>query len=315
MNSSKSPHNGITPSVTLVITPYEYKGKSTWVYPTPVLDLLKDCALAHSIPRTYYKQDFYQDLSVSSRIYHLQTSPSEPRIGWLSHASLATHDSRPSHNGSTEDSPSVPSTNVDNALECGTDRHHAVKFDDHLLRIYQIATPLPSDGLIALGLPTRRFTPSTATTHPATSVPWDARLVLIGSRDIPAGPDTRFRVEEEMKGQLGQFAKIMRSQGTLFAIAAGWRERGYVPYADGSNKDQAVNGYYSATDDVEESQGKVVKEQFVTVTGWHSTQDYERFRKAMVVAASKPSAPWEVQSGRVSPDLLGDDLVWARRIT
>lgn len=122
-----------------------------------------------------------------------------------------------------------------------------------------------------------------------TTVPFDAPLLLIATREIVASSDdARAQFDNEMRDQLRLFKRWM---GT-FPVAAGWRLRGY--YAAGSAGD--------------------AKEQFMTLSGWKMMEEETAFMQLMVTAAEPRHRAWVLNAGRVNPDVLGEAKVWGRRI-
>jgi hypothetical protein len=155
---------------------------------------------------------------------------------------------------------------------------------------------------------------------------------LIGTRDIASASAVRAKVEEEIKDQLVQFRRYTGA----FGVAAGWRERGYhgagCSYSsgrefgfEGEGEGEGEGGVLNRAVGVEEmlaaggGPGSGDREQFVTVSGWNSVEDYVRFRKLMVMAARgggerMSASTGAVEVGRISPDVVGKSVVWGRRI-
>ncbi len=289
-----------SPSVTLVITPYYLKGKTKWTYPDTLLLILRAIVSNHSSPSTSYQSAFYQDLNDRSRFYHLQTSPSEPSLGWLAHLSSTEHRTEPSSPLSQATPPNNNAFHANPLITLPPPQQPSLSHHLHDLTTH--ATLQSSDGLIKLGLTKCRLAPN------LTTIP-NAPLILIGSRHIGTAPSARVHFESEIKNQLVQFRRFTGA----FSVAAGWRERGYRAYAseevgEGKGDEDGVaegNGW-SDTSGGGEGGG-----QFVTLSGWNNMEDYARFRKLMVMAANGRS--WE-ELGRVSPDVVGETVVWGRRI-
>ncbi len=207
---------------------------------------------------------------------------------------------------------------------------------DHLHTLYSHATPQSSNGIITLGLSPpkhgRHYPPS------LTKIPFDAPLLLIGRRDIATinlpnrNPmqvangtgDERVQFDAEMKPQL---IELQRFTG-LFPVAAGWRQKCYYSSAChfSSNEDDNQHHNVDGSEDARQDSaaavaaklgGPEVQEQFVTLSGWRSMEDYARFRKLMVMAArtKRSDGYWDTGLvGRISPDVVGERVVWGRRI-
>ncbi len=343
MNTSSSSQPIYSPPATLVITPYHITSSSTGAYPDALLALLQAIVSQHSIRETSYQSAFYQDLNNASRFYHLQTSPPEPLCGWLTFSRLSSEMNQrhlvPAPQDPSESLCDAPSRNNALSTLALAPSESRPSFTDHLHTLYSHAIPQSSNGIITLGL-----LPPKHGRHCSislTRVPFDAPLLLIGTRDIAttdppnrdpkqesnAIADERVQFEAEMKPQLVQ---LQRFTG-LFPVAAGWRERcyyssGYRPSShQDNNQHHDVNGREheqqgsaaAAAPAAANSGGPGVQEQFLTLSGWKSTEDYARFRKLMVMAAKTKRADgyWDTGLvGRVSPDVVGERVVWLARI-
>lgn len=108
-----------------------------------------------------------------------------------------------------------------------------------------------------------------------------------------------------------------------FAVAGGWRERGYDSAATPADQSGDSHGDLhgiAAGNGPRRTAAAAAGEQFITLSGWKTTEDYARFRKLMVNMAAKTKmngrdAYWDVESlRRISPDVVGRELVWGKRI-
>jgi hypothetical protein len=149
---------------------------------------------------------------------------------------------------------------------------------------------------------------------------------LVGTRDIASAPAVRAEAEEEIKDQLVQFWRYTGA----FGVAAGWRERVYRGAGCSSSSGHEIgfegeDGVLNRAVGIEETltAGGGASggdgEQFVTVSGWNTVEDYVRFRKLMVMAARgggerRPASTGGVEVGRINPDVVGESVVWGRRI-
>lgn len=130
------------------------------------------------------------------------------------------------------------------------------------------------------------------------------------------------RYENEMQQQLTLFRPLTGN----FSVAAGWRGRGYVAAAAAG----AAGTYPGSVDDGKAEMGCTEtrsKEQFVTLTGWNSVEDYMRVTRMLVVGAKRGASIYKYmlgaaasdvdkvpEAGMLSPDVVGEGRVWGRRI-
>ena len=296
MNFWPDPRPGNFSHITLVITPYNINGPSTWNYPELLLTSLRDIVSQYSTSGTPYQSAFYQDLKTPSRFYHFQTSLPEPLAGWPTSSTTFFTD----HISSSLRTPTT--TLAHDPITRKTQQSLA----DGLLDLRTYATPQSSDGLVRLGLNlnTVPYDRSATLAPGTTTVPFNAPLILIGTHNIDRTPDARAKFEAEMRDRL----RFFRRWTGEFEIAAGWRVKGY--YAADSDPDSNPDGNGNGG-----SGDGGAKEQFITLSGWNTMEEHTAFRSLMVKAAEQDKPVSRVLSaGRVSPDVAGETEIWGRRI-
>jgi hypothetical protein len=289
MNTFSSSQPIYSPTITLIITPYRTRTPSDWTRRTPLRDLLQAIVSQHSVPNTAYQSAFYRDVNDRYRFYHLQTSPSEPSIGWLNYPSLKTNNKPvPAKSFALTNNPPLPKPSL----------------EEHLTILHAYATPESSDGVIALGMRSRRNPPQ------LTRVPFNAEFILIGSRNVSGSPDARPKLKAELGDQLMRFWQFTAS----CPVAGGWRQRGYTAYqaAGESEAEKSEAGDAGGEADEDAGGGMVPAEQFVTVSGWNSMEQYEKFKRLTMMADERNA--WRNVAGRVSADVVGHHLIWGKKI-